>query len=161
MTVDCGVSPWSEWSVCSKTCGGGQQTQTRTISKQAQNGGTACPTSLSQTQACNTQACPQDCVVSSWSAWSACTKACGGGVQTQTRTVDTPAANGGAACLVLQQQQPCNKQECPGMCPTCMLLSCFLFCFCSVFFFFNNSFFFSFFFFYYFFFMLFFYKLPN
>ena len=115
--VDCGVSNWSTWSACDKKCGGGVQTQTRTVTQQAAHGGAACPTSLSQTQACNTQGCPQDCVVSAWGSWSACSTACGGGSQTQTRSVLEPAANGGAACPALEQKQECNKQACPGMVP--------------------------------------------
>ena len=55
---------------------------------------------------------PVDCVVSSWSAYGACSASCGGGTQTQTRTVITPASNGGAACPVLSQSQACNVQAC-------------------------------------------------
>ena len=109
--VDCVVSAWSAWSACSTSCGGGTQTQTRTVVTPASNGGAACPV-LTNTQPCNTQACPVDCVVSAWSAWSACSTSCGGGTQTQTRTVITPAANGGTACPVLSQSQACNTQAC-------------------------------------------------
>ena len=55
---------------------------------------------------------PVDCVVSSWSAFGACSASCGGGTQTQTRTVITPASNGGAACPALSQSQACNVQAC-------------------------------------------------
>ena len=55
---------------------------------------------------------PVDCVVSSWGAWSACSASCGGGTQSQTRTIVTPAANGGAACPALSQSQACNTQAC-------------------------------------------------
>jgi hypothetical protein len=55
---------------------------------------------------------PVDCVVSSWSAFGACSASCGGGTQTQTRTVITAAANGGAACPALSQSQACNTQSC-------------------------------------------------
>jgi Spondin-like TSP1 domain len=114
--VDCGVSTWSDWSSCSVKCGGGIQTQTRTVTQQAANGGAACPTTLSQTQACNTQGCPVDCVVSAWSAFSACSTSCGGGNQTATRAVVTPAAYGGAACPSLSMTQSCNLQPCPVDC---------------------------------------------
>jgi hypothetical protein len=55
--VNCEVSGWSSWSGCDKTCGGGTQTRSRSVTKQAANGGTSCP-SLSESQSCNTQACP-------------------------------------------------------------------------------------------------------
>jgi hypothetical protein len=55
---------------------------------------------------------PVDCVVSPWSAYGACSASCGGGTQTQTRTVITPASNGGAACPALSQSQACNVQAC-------------------------------------------------
>ncbi|MDE3156438.1 MAG: thrombospondin type-1 domain-containing protein, partial [Acidobacteriota bacterium] len=55
---------------------------------------------------------PVDCVVSAWSAWGACSAVCGGGVQTRTRTVITPASNGGAACPALTESLACNTQPC-------------------------------------------------
>ena len=60
------------------------------------------------TQPCNTQACPVDCVVGEWSDWSCCSVVCGGGSQTSTRAILTPAANGGADCPVTVQTQTCN-----------------------------------------------------
>lgn len=111
--VDCVVSAWSAWSGCSKPCGGGEQTRTRTITTYPMFGGTACP-NLTETQACNTQPCPVDCVVSAWSAWSPCSATCGGGTQTRTRTIVTPAAYGGTACPSnLMETQSCNEQPCP------------------------------------------------
>jgi hypothetical protein len=48
---------------------------------------------------------PVDCVVSEWSD---CTVPCGGGTQTRTRSIVTQPANGGAACLELQETRECN-----------------------------------------------------
>ena len=87
--TDCAVSAWSAWSDCSTTCGGGTQTQTRTITTPATNGGAECPPLINQ-QACNTQACPVNCVVSDWSTCSISGK--------QSRTIITPAAYGGTTC---------------------------------------------------------------
>jgi hypothetical protein len=58
MPVNCQVSDWSEWSMCSKMCGGGMQFRTRTVTQQPMNGGMACP-ALRETRACNTQACAE------------------------------------------------------------------------------------------------------
>ncbi len=111
--VNCTVSAWGEWSTCSASCGGGTQTQTRTVITPAENGGTACP-ALTQSRSCNTQACtpggtPVDCVVSAWSEWSQCDAACNG-TQMRTRTIVTPSSNGGATCPALTETQPCNTQ---------------------------------------------------
>jgi hypothetical protein len=113
--IDCQVGEWTAWSACDKSCGGGKQTRTRLITKPAENGGKPCP-ALTETQDCNTQACPVDCKVSEWSAWSACDKTCGGGTQTRTRTVTRAAANGGKECPLLTETQACNTQTCPVDC---------------------------------------------
>jgi ribosomal protein S11 len=55
---------------------------------------------------------PVDCAVSGWSEFGACSASCGGGTQTQTRTIITPAAYGGAACPSLTASQACNVQAC-------------------------------------------------
>jgi hypothetical protein len=58
---------------------------------------------------CELANCPEiiDCV---WSDWSACSKKCGGGVQ--TRTIKTPAEGGGKACIG-STTQSCNTEPCP------------------------------------------------
>jgi len=53
---NCEVSAWGAPGECSKTCGGGQQTLKRTVTKAAKYGGAACP-ALEMTQACNEQDC--------------------------------------------------------------------------------------------------------
>jgi hypothetical protein len=117
--VDCVVSDWSSWGTCSAACGGGDQTRTRTITTQPSIGGAACP-DLTETQACNTNPCPVDCVVSDWSSWGTCSAACGGGDQTRTRTITTQPSYGGAACPDLTETQACNTNPCPVDCPNDM-----------------------------------------
>ena len=56
---------------------------------------------------------PQDCVMNSWSSWSACSVKCGGGTQTRNRTVKTMNAYGGQACPSLNESRACNTQACP------------------------------------------------
>jgi len=47
-----------------------------------------------------------------WSAWSACSKACGSGTQTRSCTNPTPSG-GGATCSGVTEQS-CNTQSCTG-----------------------------------------------
>jgi len=60
--VNCIMNGWTAWGKCSKTCGGGTQTRTRIVQKQAAYGGKACPTDRSQTQACSKERCPRKIV---------------------------------------------------------------------------------------------------
>ena len=53
--TNCAVSDYS-WTSCSKDCGPGIKTGTRTVITAPQNGGKACP-ELSKTQSCNNGAC--------------------------------------------------------------------------------------------------------
>ena len=55
---------------------------------------------------------PQDCVVNNWDDWSDCTKKCGGGVQSRSRSVKYPAKDGGNPCPTLSQKRMCNQQAC-------------------------------------------------
>jgi hypothetical protein len=71
------------------------------------NGGSACPALVEQRD-CNPQPCAVDCRVSEWTAWSACSKTCGGGEQSRSRRVITPASSGGASCPPLAETRPCN-----------------------------------------------------
>ena len=117
--VDCVVSDWSSWVTCSATCGGGDQTRTRTITTQPSYSGAACP-DLTETQSCNTNPCPVDCDVSDWSSWGTCSATCGGGDQIRTRTITTQPSYGGAACPDLTETQACNTNPCPVDCPNDM-----------------------------------------
>jgi hypothetical protein len=48
------------------------------------------------------------CVVSEFGPWTPCSKSCGGGVQSRTRTV----TKDGSSCPALKQEQACHAQEC-------------------------------------------------
>ena len=60
------ISAWTAWPTCTKSCGQGAQSRSRTITKVAQHGGYVCPY-LAETHNCNQQ-------VGDFSAWSTCTK---------------------------------------------------------------------------------------
>lgn len=112
---DCEVSTFSPWSDCTKQCGTGSQTRLRTIKKMASCSGQVCP-ALSENRKCNEQCCAVDCVVSPWGRISQCTKTCGGGVRSRTRTVLTNSACDGASCPLLKQSRRCGTECCPVDC---------------------------------------------
>ena len=58
-TVDGGLSDWSEWGLCTQTCGTGEEQRTRTCTNPTPlYGGNDCVGSLTDVQPCNTQQCP-------------------------------------------------------------------------------------------------------
>jgi hypothetical protein len=107
----CRVSDWSGFDTCTKECGGGRKTRTRTILEDEAWGGRVCPT-LQNEQECNVQSCPVPCVLGYWSDFSTCSKECGGGTQSKTRSVVQWNAHGGKACDSLEETQICNRQPC-------------------------------------------------
>lgn len=110
------VGEWNGvWGACSLTCGSGVQSQSRPILVTASAGGVSCP-ALSKTQACNTNACPGDCTMSAWSAWSGCSTSCDDGAQSRSRSVVTPAQNGGYCSPTLAGSQQCFVTNCPASC---------------------------------------------
>lgn len=56
--------------------------------------------------------CPVNCVVSSWSSWSTCSRSCDYGTQYRTRYIITNPKNGGSSCPVLREEQSCIVSKC-------------------------------------------------
>jgi len=55
----------------------------------------------------------RNCVVSSWSSWSACTQPCGyGGMHYRTRVVIRKSSCGGSPCPKLRVTRHCNREKC-------------------------------------------------
>jgi hypothetical protein len=100
--VNCVVSNWSEWSICSIN---GTQSRTRTIITSPSNGGTACPV-LSETRICTytPPIIPINAIVSNWSEWGVCSL---DGFQVRNRYVIT-AASGGGTTPVLSETRTCT-----------------------------------------------------
>jgi hypothetical protein len=111
---------WSSWSNCSKSCGGGTQSRTYTVTTPAAHGGAGCGQGDGrQEQSCNTHGCPVkvNCV-GRWSGWSGCSKSCGGGLRSRTYTISTHA-DGGTGCDYYSGQIQlgvCNTHGCPVSC---------------------------------------------
>ena len=105
---------WSNWGACSEPCGGGTRTRTWTTTAEPLYGGAACPSPLTQEEACNTGACPPEPCEGIWSNWSACSASCGGGLKTKTWTTTKEPKHGGTACPSPKiESDDCNTQACP------------------------------------------------
>nr|XP_048286978.1 hemicentin-1 isoform X1 [Myodes glareolus] len=114
--VDGHWSEWSFWEECTRSCGHGNQTRTRTCSNpSAQHGGQPCEGHAVETIMCNIRPCPVHGVWSVWQPWGACSKSCGKGSQTRTRLCNNPPPSfGGAYCSGAEtQMQVCNERNCP------------------------------------------------
>merc|ERR1719282_43504 len=115
--VNCQVSEWSDFSACSKECGGGTQGKTRSILTKPKNGGTECDATLEE-RPCNTGSCDRDCTLMPWTAWEPCSMACGGGIQERHRKVDIPIRANGKCPDAKHpdrfEMQQCNTQDCVG-----------------------------------------------
>ena len=80
----------------------------------------ACPPSSSnsgQTDNDDDQSCSAvDCSVGAWSAWSSCTRSCGGGLTSRTRGKTSTASCGGGCPYHFKETKICNTQCCPFDC---------------------------------------------
>jgi hypothetical protein len=111
---DCQWNAWTEWTECTKTCDQGFQSRTRIALTQPAEGGKSCA-ETSQVKFCNSQACPDNCVVSDWNDWGTCSKTCGGGLATRTRNLAQPT-NGGKVCPHDTETDRCSTGVCPVDC---------------------------------------------
>jgi hypothetical protein len=108
--VNCVLNPWSSWSSCSATCGGGTRSRSRTKSSAESCGGT-CDV-LNESEPCSTGCCPSNCVWAAFGAWSGCSVTCGMGTQTRTRAIQTAEACGGSCPGNAMELQPCTQPAC-------------------------------------------------
>ncbi|NWS02795.1 AGRB2 protein, partial [Motacilla alba] len=112
-TGDPAAEEWSQWSVCSLTCGQGSQVRTRSCVSSPY--GTLCSGLLRETRTCNnTATCPVPGAWEEWSPWSLCSVTCGRGARTRTRRC-AASRRGGKACEGPElQAKPCSIATCPG-----------------------------------------------
>jgi len=95
--IECPDEIWSNWSkfgVCTKSCGGGTRTKTRTC-HMGSPGDEGCPGSDTFTENCNELTCSK---WANWGDWSGCSATlCGAGSQTRNR--DCIKGTAGQDCL--------------------------------------------------------------
>ncbi|TRZ10073.1 hypothetical protein HGM15179_017031 [Zosterops borbonicus] len=111
-TGDPAAEEWSQWSVCSLTCGQGSQVRTRSCVSSPY--GTLCSGLLRETRTCNnTATCPVPGAWEEWSPWSLCSVTCGRGARTRTRRCAALRRRGKACEGPHLQAKPCNIATCP------------------------------------------------
>ncbi|KAI1894992.1 hypothetical protein AGOR_G00101390 [Albula goreensis] len=112
-TGDPAAEEWSQWTVCSLTCGQGWQVRTRSCVSSPY--GTLCSGPLRESRLCNnTVTCPVHGLWEEWSPWSLCSVTCGRGSRTRSRSCVAPQ-HGGKTCGGPElQTKLCNIAVCPG-----------------------------------------------
>ena len=111
------LGPWSKWSECSSSCGGGFRKKTRECIEKGVPFYNApdnpCKSVLEVIEECNPYKCP---MWTQWGEWTDCSKTCGGGQKHKYRQcvdhegslvdeVNCPGDN--------NEAEPCNDQTCP------------------------------------------------
>lgn len=111
-TGDPAAEEWSQWSVCSLTCGQGSQVRTRSCVSSPY--GTLCSGLLRETRTCNnTATCPVEGQWLEWGAWSRCSVTCANGTQQRTRKCSV-SAHGWAECRGAHADaRECSNPVCP------------------------------------------------
>ncbi|XP_034265503.1 hemicentin-1 isoform X1 [Pantherophis guttatus] len=114
--VDGSWSEWGSWEECSKTCGQGNKTRTRSCSNPpAQHRGRPCEGNAVEPILCNIRPCPVNGAWSSWLSWGPCSETCGKGTQNRIRLCNNPPPLfDGSYCNGPDvQMQVCNERNCP------------------------------------------------
>ncbi|XP_044528060.1 hemicentin-1 [Gracilinanus agilis] len=114
--VDGNWSEWSPWEECTRTCGQGNRTRTRTCNNPtAQHNGKPCEGNAVDILMCNAKPCPVRGAWSTWLPWGSCSESCGKGTQTRMRLCNNPPPSfDGAYCDGAEtQMQVCNERPCP------------------------------------------------
>lgn len=106
---------WGEWSRCSVTCGYGS---VRRNKNWIYKNGQVSNYTYSMIAECWTEIpCPVNGGWTMWTAWSECSKMCGGGIIAHTRLClePEPYANGRPCEGSDREERPCNVVKCPDL----------------------------------------------
>ncbi|XP_056651234.1 adhesion G protein-coupled receptor B2 isoform X14 [Monodelphis domestica] len=111
-TGDPAAEEWSQWSVCSLTCGQGLQVRTRSCVSSPY--GTLCSGPLRETRTCNnTDTCPVEGQWLEWGPWSRCSVSCANGTQQRSRRCSVAAHGWGECRGAHADARECSNPECP------------------------------------------------
>ncbi|XP_072358296.1 adhesion G protein-coupled receptor B2-like isoform X5 [Scyliorhinus torazame] len=109
---DPAAEEWSQWSVCSLTCGMGWQVRTRSCV--ASPYGTLCSGPLRETRICNNSAtCPAEGKWGPWNHWSLCSKTCDSGWQRRLRMCKGTSVKGYPCEGSGEEVRTCKEKRCP------------------------------------------------
>ena len=116
---------WTEWSQCSKSCGGGTRTKVRECINRRDRYGNPCNADLTETESCNDNPCP---VWTEWSDWTPCTQTCGGGMRKKARECILPKSQAYKCTGESEVIEKCNERTCPSLTPWTDWSSCTVTC---------------------------------
>nr|XP_022332685.1 coadhesin-like isoform X2 [Crassostrea virginica] len=114
--VNGGWSHWSDFSICSVSCGGGTKTRSRSCTDPTPTDRQHyCHGDPVQSVHCNYLECPVDGGWSPWSHFSPCTVSCGEGTMSRERFCNNPRpAHNGSSCVGNNKETShCHDRDCP------------------------------------------------
>ncbi len=130
--TDCEVSDWSQWSNCSKPCGGGITNRTRNLLVCPN---ITCENRLVEYEHCNKQCCVLNAEWTDWGEWSTCSSNnCTAGTRRRLRVCSKSDCEGSTcsgpsvqteSCLSCNQPLPtCGQNMVPSDCANNCSMSC-------------------------------------